>query len=112
MKISSRSLLSVLVLLLVGSTAKAQNIYQFSPLPSFGSHGDGTIRPGDRSFLGPNNSDTAGFNQRGLGCDPTTTNLVLVDAQTGSGGSQVVKGHIYVLGGENGFPLDDGFGGD
>ncbi|HSU56227.1 MAG TPA: immunoglobulin domain-containing protein [Candidatus Dormibacteraeota bacterium] len=105
MKKSLRILIPSICLTLV-SFANAQNIYQFSALPAFGSHGDGSIRPTDRTWL-----DT-GFNQRGLAFDPINTNLVLVNAQSGSGGATTVKGNIPVINWDTGVALDDGFGGD
>src|SRR5205823_13080475 len=61
--------------------AAAQNIYQLTPLSGFGSHGDGSVRPGDIPTL------DAAYNQRGMAYDQVLTNLISVDTHTGQAGS-------------------------
>src|SRR5436309_1846184 len=104
-------------LLLVGlglcCSIQAQNIYQLQPLSGFGSHTDGSIRPGDTlTFNLSNNAlfDNAS-NERGMAYDPVLTNLVIVDTHTGGGGSDHGVGAIYVLNAQNGLNLDNGSGG-
>src|SRR5947209_10623342 len=99
MKTSVRSLLAIFPLALFCSLANAQTIYQLSPLSTFGTHSDGTIRPGDNppSTLGSQGLFDTGFNQRGMAFDPVSNNIIVVDTHSGSGGSTDVRGGIYVL---------------
>jgi hypothetical protein len=99
MKKSLRFLATVLPLTIFSLVANAQNIYQLIPLNTFGSHSDGSLRPGDNppSSLGSQGLFDTGFNQRGMAYDPVLTNLVIVDTHSGSGGSTDVRGGIYVL---------------
>src|SRR5258706_408284 len=87
---------SLLVLLAIASIAHAQNNYTLNPLITFGGHGDGSVRPGDS--IGLLTLDN-GFNQRGLACDPITTNLVFVDTHSGSGGGPSGSNGVYVIDG-------------
>lgn len=98
MKISLR-LLALFPITVFSLVANAQSIYQLIPLDSFGTHSDGSIRPGDNppSTLGSQALFDTGFNQRGVAYDPILTNLVVVDTHSGSGGSTDVRGGIYVL---------------
>src|SRR6266478_3346316 len=105
MKTSFRTLFALLFALGFFSVSEAQNIYQLLPLAGFGSHGDGSLRPGD------NHLDNA-YNQRGMSYDPLSTNLVLVDTRTGQAASDHGVGHIYILNALTGANLDDGSGGD
>src|SRR5437870_5382859 len=98
------SLILVSTLALITQT-QAQNIYQLTPITGFGTHADGSLRPGDVHL-------DAAYNQRGMSYDPVLTNIVLVDTHTGQGSSDHGVGHIYVLNGYTGVNLDDGFGGD
>jgi hypothetical protein len=99
MKRSLRLFTAAFPLAIFGLVANAQNIYQLIPLNTFGSHSDGSIRPGDNppSTLGSQALIDTGFNQRGVAYDPVLTNLVMVDSHSGSGGSTDVRGGIYVL---------------
>src|SRR5438105_4035559 len=99
MKTSLRTSLTAILLTLSVSLVNAQNNYTLNPLTSFGGNGDGSIRPGQS--IGVLTLD-ADFNQRGLACDPLTTNLVLVDTHSGSAGSTNVLGNIYVVDGAAG----------
>jgi hypothetical protein len=90
---------------LAGTITNAQNIYQMIPIGTFGTHSDGSLQPGDFPF-------DNGFNQRGMAFDPVLTNVVVVDTHTGTGGSDHGVGHIYILNGRTGQPVDDGFGGN
>src|SRR5438874_13163407 len=76
--------------------ANAQNHYTLNSRTSFGGNGAGSVPPGDS--IGLLTFDT-GFNQRGIACYPLTTNLVIVDTHSGSGGSSVVTGNVYVVDG-------------
>src|SRR5438552_1941689 len=98
MKSSNRA--SIIALLTIGtiSIANANNL-TLNPLTGFGANGDGSIRPGDS--VGALTFDT-GFNQRGLACDPITGNLVLVDANSGSGGGPSGSNGVYVITGDLG----------
>src|SRR3954447_4216022 len=78
----------------------AQNIYQLVPIDTFGTHGDGSVRPGEVVF------DSL-FNVRGMSFDPVLTNVIVVDTHTAQGGSDHGVGHIYVLSGLTGQTLDD-----
>ncbi len=91
--------LSLLVFLIATfvSITKGQNNYTLNALGTFGFNGDGSVRPGDPAY----NLD-ANFNQRGLWCDPLSTNLVLVDTHSGSGGGGSVTGNVYVVNWVNG----------
>src|SRR4051812_9144285 len=98
--------LKSLLLLCLGlfCSVHAQNIYQLQPLAGFGSHSDGSLRPGDPlTFNLSNNAlfDNAS-NQRGMAYDPVLTNLVIVDTHTGGSGSDHGVGAIYVLDARNG----------
>jgi hypothetical protein len=99
MKILFRGSLLLLFVGLFAQVGKSQTIFQLTPLPDFGTHSDGSIRPGDNppSNLGPQALFDTGFNQRGVAYDPILTNLVIVDTHSGSGGSTDVRGGIYVL---------------
>src|SRR5258706_9811882 len=101
MKNSVRFCLLSLFAIVTVSLSNAQNNYTLNPLTSFGSRGDGSIQPGDS--IGVLTLDSA-FNQRGLACDPITTNLVWVDTHSGSGGSSYVTGNVYVVDGLLGTP--------
>src|SRR5438046_5907374 len=94
MKMCLRSASLCVLVTLSAFLANAQNNYTLNPLITFGPHADGSIQPGDS--VGVLTLDNA-FNQRGLSCDPLTTNLVFVDTHSGSGGSTNVQGGIYVL---------------
>src|SRR5437868_1955585 len=48
---------------------------QLQPVPAFGSHGDGSLRPGDRPYL---TSDGNGY-QRGMAYNPLTGHLLVVN---------------------------------
>src|SRR5947208_2694542 len=93
------------VALLCAGAAMGQSIYQLTPLSTFGSHGDGSLRPGEAHLDNQ-------FNQRGMAYDPVLTNLVVVDTHSGSGGSDHVLGNIFILNALTGANLDDGSGGD
>src|SRR5215831_17837312 len=99
MKILFRGSLLLLFIGLFAQIGKSQTIFQLTPLPNFGTHSDGSIRPGDNppSNLGSQALFDTGFNQRGVAYDPILTNLVIVDTHSGSGGSTDVRGGIYVL---------------
>jgi hypothetical protein len=105
MKTSFRTFLSLAFIICFSPFLSAQNIYQLSPLAGFGSHSDGSLRPGD------NHLDST-YDQRGMSFDPVSTNLVLVDTHTGQGASDHGVGHIYILNALTGNNLDDGSGGD
>ncbi len=62
------------ILLALVSTASAQ--LKLVPVTTFGPNGDGSIRPGDRSYL-----TTGGF-ERGMAFNPTTGHLLLVHRDT------------------------------
>jgi hypothetical protein len=103
-----------LVLLSVGVFAqmgKSQTIYQLTPLADFGTHSDGSIRPGDNppSNVGSQALFDTGFNERGMAYDPASNNIVIVDTHSGSGGSTDVRGGIYVLEGNFGTNRIDEF---
>src|SRR6266498_2131542 len=93
-----------LSLALSAQIAKSQTIYQLTPLPNFGTHSDGSIRPGDNppSNLGSQALFDTGFNVRGMAYNPGSNSIVIVDAHSGSGGSTDVRGGIYVLEGDFG----------
>ncbi len=59
--------------LLAGLTSHAQQ--QLAPLTTFGPHGDGTLRPGDVSFL----TDDGNRYQRGMAFNPLTGHLIIVN---------------------------------
>jgi hypothetical protein len=99
MKTSLRTLLCLLILGLA-PVSRGQT-YSLVPLASFGPNGDGSIRPLDRPWVDSLN------NQRGLACDPTTTNLVFVDTHSGSAGSAAVQGSIFIVEGTYGTNLLD-----
>jgi hypothetical protein len=67
-----------------------------NPLTTFGPHGDGSLRPGDRAYV------TTGSFQRGVSYNPTTGNLIFIDRVAGGGGSADISGFIYVLSGASG----------
>jgi hypothetical protein len=94
-----RFLAPIFFLAIFSLVANAQNIYQLIPLDTFGTHSDGSIRPGDNppSTLGSQGLFDTGFDQRGVAYDPVLTNLVIVDSHSGSGGSTDVRGGIYVV---------------
>ena len=77
-------------------SASAQNYSFLNPMFSFGPHGDGSIRPGDRPYI------TTGSFQRGLSYNPFTGNIILIDRAAGGGGSPNISGGIYVLNGLDG----------
>src|SRR5436189_1680310 len=98
----------VLIALGIFSVANAAS-YTLSPLTSFGTHSDGSIQPNDPnpSNLGAAALFDINFNQRGMAVDPLTTNVVIVDTHSGSGGSSFIQGGIYVLDGTTGANLFD-----
>src|SRR6266566_6741335 len=106
---------SSLILLSFGlfSSVQAQNIYQLQPLPGFGSHGDGSIHPGDVRAVNLGNQPLFDnqSNERGMAYDPTQTNVIVVDTHTGAGSSDHGVGQIYVLDAQSGANRDDGSGG-
>jgi hypothetical protein len=67
-------LLPIAVLLLLGAGAGAQIVLQ--PLTTFGTNGDGTIRPGDFDYAFLTSSNGL---QRGLAYNPTTGHLIIVN---------------------------------
>jgi hypothetical protein len=79
----------------------AQTIKLLSPLTAFGPNGDGSIRPGDRTYL--TGSGTSQDFQRGFTYDPVQATVILVDRQTnGNGIPLFMTGDIYVLDGTTG----------
>jgi hypothetical protein len=101
-----KKLLSLSVIALfscVTSPINAQTIYQLTPIPTFGTHGDGSLRPGEGPF-------DALTNQRGMAYDPTQTNLIVVDTHTGPAASDRGVGNIFVLNALTGGFIDNGGG--
>lgn len=76
--------------------AFAQTYAVLNPLSGFGPRADGTLVPGDRSYI------TTGSFQRGISYNPTTGNLIFIDRQAGGGGSSNITGSIYILNGLGG----------
>jgi hypothetical protein len=74
-KIASLSIL----LALTTSVTSASTQLVLAPLSTFGTHGDGTVQPGDFPFL---TSDGSRF-QRGMAYNPTTGHLIIVDRNPG-----------------------------
>src|SRR5882757_6873702 len=108
------SALLILIAFGLGCIVQAQNIYQLQPLPGFGSHGDGSLRPNDIRAVNLSGSQPLfdnGSNERGMAYDATQTNIVIVDTHTGASSSDHGVGQIYVLDGQTGANRDDGFGG-
>src|SRR6266496_4367101 len=105
MKTCFRSLVVSLMAFSFFPVLQAQTIYQLMPITTFGTHGDGSIRPGELFF------DSL-FNQRGMAYDPVLTNVIVVDTHTGSGSSDHGVGRIFALDGHTGNYLDDGSGGN
>ena len=65
-------IIATAVSLLAGKVVSAQ---QLTPLTSFGTNGDGTIRPGDEAFL----TNDGNRYQRGLAFNPATGHLIIVN---------------------------------
>ena len=80
----------LLITTCTSSTAFGQTHPVLNPLTTFGPHGDGSLRPGDRAYV------TTGSFQRGVSYNPTTGNLIFIDRVAGGGG------FIYVLNGSSG----------
>lgn len=103
-------------------SVNAQTSYTLDSASDFGTHGDGSIRPGDIIGTNPQNGNTVyisslnnvgaqtgdltanpnqtnGFNQRGMTYDNVTGHLIFVDTRTGSGGASAMPPNsaIYVL---------------
>ncbi len=74
-------------------SADAQ-VVTMQPLATFGSHGDGSLQPGDHPFL-----TSASQFQRGMAYNPTTGNLLVVDRSTNSTQPNC---DVYVLNGDTG----------
>src|SRR5688572_22011212 len=81
----------VLTVALVPVYTEAQQYNFLDPLPFFGPHDDGSLRPGDKPYV------TATSFQRGLAYSPSSGYLVFIDRAAGSAGSAAISGAIYVL---------------
>src|ERR1051325_3169691 len=66
------------------------------PLTSFGTNGDGSVRPGDVAGL-----TSSGQLQRGMAYNPTTGHLLVVDRATNSS----INYFVYILDGATGANL-------
>src|SRR5688572_3206319 len=64
------------------ATVSAENLI-LQPLLSFGTNGDGTIRPGDKPYLLVGGSNNPPHN-RGMAYNPTTGNLLVVNKTVGA----------------------------
>ena len=104
MKMLLRSFLLSLVIFGVSSLASAQNNFTLTPLTTFGGYGDGSIYPDDTAYV-TFQFNTNSYQQRGMACDPTTGNLVIVDPHSGQAGSTNMLGSIYVVDGNTGAQL-------
>ncbi|MDB6026094.1 MAG: Immunoglobulin I-set domain protein [Verrucomicrobiales bacterium] len=80
----------VAVLAATSIPANAQTTKVLTPLGSFGSHADGSLRPGDVGYVSENTY------QRGLAYNPATGNLIFIDRQS-SAQSAIMTGSIYIL---------------
>ena len=80
---------------LLATGAPAQSVL-LQPLVTFGTNGDGTVRPGDAAFLTPTNQF-----QRGLAYNPTTGHLLVVDRSPNSSANN----DVYILDGDTGATL-------
>ncbi|MGI8967098.1 MAG: hypothetical protein ACR2H1_13560, partial [Limisphaerales bacterium] len=90
--------LPILPLLLFLSVSAVQAQVTLQPLTTFGTNGDGTIRPNDYPFLTSSNQW-----QRGMAYNPTTGHLLVVDRSTnGPTGS---FNDVYILDGTTGAAL-------
>src|SRR6185369_15222224 len=84
-----------LLAVLLATGASAQSVL-LQPLVTFGTNGDGTVRPGDAAFLTPTNQF-----QRGLAYNPTTGHLLVVDRSPNSSANN----DVYILDGDTGATL-------
>lgn len=78
------------------SIAAQAQVLVMQPLTTFGTNGDGSLRPGDAPFLTPTNQL-----QRGMAYNPTTGHLLVVDRSTSSS----VNNDVYILDGNTGATL-------
>lgn len=79
-------------------SSAAQAVVVMQPLATFGTNGDGTVRPGDLFFLSSSNQW-----QRGMAYNPTTGHLLVVDRSTNTLTSG--NGDVYILDGNTGAHL-------
>jgi hypothetical protein len=101
MKYPMRTLIAGTLLLVLGGVgASAQTARVLNPLTTFGPNSDGRINSGSSNPL-----LEASSNQRGMAVDPVSGNIVLVDAQSGTGGSTDIRGNIFILGGNDGLTI-------
>lgn len=95
MKNSLRIIVLTAFAVLFLTAAPAQTLVM-QPLTTFGTNGDGSLRPGDATFL-----TSASQFQRGLAYNPATGHLLVVDRSPSSGANNAV----YILDGNTGATL-------
>lgn len=92
MKKFLRLITGLIAVALWAHIAQAQtNFNTLSGISTFGSHSDGTVRPGDVPWLTTTNS------QRGFAYNPVTSHLILVDRQVGGATGGAITGAIYII---------------
>lgn len=74
------SLVALLCSASLGQSPPAQNL-ELQPLATFGPHGDGSLRPGDRTYL----TADGNFRQRGMAYNPLTGHLLVVNSDPSNG---------------------------
>src|SRR5688572_17722156 len=93
----------ILLFLLLSVTtffANAQTTKTLNALSSFGFNGDGSIRPGNVTWV-----DNLDMNQRGIAHDPVTGYLVYINSQSGTAGTNTGKATIEILDPTGGFEI-------
>src|SRR6266508_6622628 len=95
MKNSERIIALTALAVLLLTAAEAQ-VVVMQPLTTFGTNGEGSLRPGDVPFL-----TSASQFQRGLAYNPTTGHLLVVDRSANAG----PQNGVYILDGNTGAPL-------
>jgi hypothetical protein len=96
------SLACLLAAGILSSTALAQtNFNLLSPLTTFGTNGDGSVRAGQQSYI------ATGDRNRSLAVNPLTGSVIMMDRETnGNNSTPWIIGTIDVMNGTNGSTLN------